>query len=146
MSLYYKHQTNRVDLVQTLTSLSSHRYVTCSRHHIAEKCSILALNNNHSLTRDVAQIDIPTLLDVRAYGDRLLIVLISRYASFYRCNIQLYSIYYNILLIEYNFHYSCLTKYDLSIETTRVYSFGKMMPVTFMYSRQMFYLSRLNST
>ena len=27
-----------------------------------------------SLTRDVAQFDIPTLLDVRTYGDRLLIV------------------------------------------------------------------------
>ena len=64
-------------------------------------------------------------------------------ASFYRCNIQLYSIYYNILLIKYNFHYSCLAKYDLSIETTRVYSFGKMMHVTFMYSRQIHYLSRL---
>jgi hypothetical protein len=50
--------------------------------------------------------------------------------SFYRCNIQLYSIYYKIVLIKYNFHYSCLAKHDLSIETTRVYSFGKMMHVT----------------
>jgi hypothetical protein len=29
---------------------------------------------NNPLSRDVAQIDIPTLLDVRTYGDRLLIV------------------------------------------------------------------------